>query len=174
VGLSSDELLIPPRAGLGLVRAASTLDHVVQAIAAVGIGRAAYEGALRLAREREYKGTLLAEHGHARRRLFRLFTLLEAARALTRAAHLQTRGESGRGDGPLQHATAAHAFAIEAALDIVDGAMELCTGRADARGVVEYLDGSTFQLEKLLRDAQSCKVARPASGLPAPLAAAYP
>lgn len=174
VRLSSDELLVPPRAGPGLVDGAPALAHVVAAIAAVGIGRGAYEGALRLAHEHLCDGRPLAEHGDARRQLFRLFTLLEAARALTRAAHLRTSGESGRGEGPLQHATAAHAFAIEAALEIVDGAMELCAHRTDARGVVEYLDGSSFQPEKLLRDAQSCKVARPASGSPAPLAVVYP
>ena len=174
VALSHDELFVPPRAGLGLVGTASALDHVAKAIAAVGIGRAAYEGALRLAREHEHEGRPLAEHDHVRRRLFRLFTLLEAARALTRAAHLATGGGSGLGDGRLQHATAAHAFATEAAVEIVDGAMELCSHRADACGVVEYLDGSTFHPEKLLRDARSCTVARPDSARPAPLAAAYP
>ncbi len=151
--------------------AASALDHLVHAIAAVGIGRAAYEGALRVARERGYKGTLPADHRHARRLLFRLFTLLEAARALTRSAHLQTCGEAVRGDGAIQQASAAHSFAIESARKIVDGAMELCTRSADARGVVEYLDGSTFQPERLLRDAQSCKFARPASESHEPLAA---
>ena len=171
VSLAADELLVAPRASLGIVGAASALDHLVHAIAAVGIGRAAYEGALRVARERGYKGTLPADHRHARRLLFRLFTLLEAARALTRSAHLQTCGEAVRGDGAIQQASAAHSFAIESARKIVDGAMELCTRSADARGVVEYLDGSTFQPERLLRDAQSCKFARPASESHEPLAA---
>ena len=174
VDLAGDELLVAPRASLGPIAAASALDHLMQATAAVGIGRAAYEGALRLEGERVYSGALPADYGPDRRRLFRLFTLLEAARALTRSAHLHTSREAGRGEGPLQHATAAHSFAIEAAREIVDGAMELCTHRADARGVVEYLDGSTFQPEKLLRDAQSCKVVRPASGSPAQLAPVYP
>jgi len=175
VPLSHDELFVPPRAGLGLVGLASTLDHVAKAIAAVGIGRAAYEGALRLAGEHVHEGRLLAEHGHVGRRLFRMFTLLEAARALTRAAHLAAGDGSALGDGPLQHATAAHAFATEVATEIVDGAMDLCSRRADARGVVEYLDGSTFDPEKLLRDVRSCTVARPCSSAsPAPLAAAYP
>ena len=163
VGLAGDELLVAPRASLGVVGAACALDHVVHAIAAVGIGRAAYEGALRVVRERVYKGTPPADHRHGRRLLFRLFTLLEAARALTRSAHLHTCREAGRGDGAIQQASAAHSFAIDAARKIVDGAMELCARSADARGVVEHLDGSTFQPEKLLRDAQSCKFAPPAS-----------
>ena len=173
VQLLHDELFVPPRAGPGLVGLACTVENVAQAIAAVGIGRAAYEGALRLAGEHVHEGRLLAEHGHVRRRLFRLFTLLEAARALTRAAHLAAGDGSTPGDGPLQHATAAHAFATEVATEIVEGAIDLCSRRADACGVIEYLDGSTFDPEKLLRDARSCTVARPASASPAPLAAAY-
>ena len=170
--ISSDELLAAPCAAQ--VDTAAALAHVVAAIAAVGIGRAAYEGALRLARERVHRGTLLAEYGNDRRHLFRLFALLEAARALTRSAHLRASAGPDRDEAPLSHAVAARAFALEAALEIVDAAMELCARRADARGVVRYLDGTTFQPEKLLRDVRSCTVVRPAGGSPAPLAAVYP
>ena len=173
VEMSRDELLLSPRAGFGLLGSAAVFDHVVGAIAAAGIARAAYDGALRLLREGARHGTAPAELGGARRRLFRMFTLLEATRALTRAAHLYASEGSGRDDGLLQHATAAHGFAIEAAQEIVDGAMALCAHRADARGVVEYLDGSTFQPEKLLRDARCANVAWPASAS-LPLDAIYP
>ena len=92
-----------------------------------------------------------------------MFTLLEATRALTRAAHLYACEGPGRDDGLLQHATAAHGFAIDAAQEIVDGAMALLSPRRRARGRRIPLDGSTFQPEKLLRDARCANVVRPAS-----------
>jgi alkylation response protein AidB-like acyl-CoA dehydrogenase len=153
VQLSSDELLIAPRGSVGHVRAASARDHVANAIAAVGLGRAAYEGALRSIRERFLGGCAVTEREHAERSLFRLFTLLKATRATTRAAHRHT--ESGSrvwAAESLQQAAAAHAFAADAALAIADGAADLCSPYADACGTVEYLDGSSFSPEKLLRD----------------------
>jgi len=176
VRLAGDELLVAPSASLGIVAAATVLDHLVHAIAAVGIGRAAYEGAVRVVRERVHTGTPPADNERATRLLFRLFTLHEAARALTRSAFMHTGREAGCDNAAIQQASAAHSFSIEVARNVVDGAMELCARSADARGVVEYLDGSTFQPEKLLRDAQSCKFAPAESDSHAPLdaVAVYP
>jgi alkylation response protein AidB-like acyl-CoA dehydrogenase len=174
VRLSSHELLLSPRPQLNLVGAARAMAHVATAIVAVGIGRAAYEGTLRLAREQVQDDRPLVDHPDTRRRLLRMFTLLDAARSLTRAVHLYTAGRLDAREGcSIQHAAAAHAFATEAAFEIVDAAMDLCGPRAEAGGGVQYLDGSTFHPEKLLRDAQTYKVARPAGARPAPLAAAY-
>jgi alkylation response protein AidB-like acyl-CoA dehydrogenase len=174
VRLSSDELLLSPRPQLNLVGAARAMAHVATAIVAVGIGRAAYEGTLRLAREHEEDGRALVEHPDVRRRLLRMFTLLDAARSLTRAVHLYTASRVDAREGcSIQHAAAAHAFATEGALEIVDTAMSLCRGRGDEGGRVQYLDGSTFHPEKLLRDAQTYKVSRPAGATPAPLAAVH-
>jgi alkylation response protein AidB-like acyl-CoA dehydrogenase len=147
---------------------------VTNAIAAVGLGRAAYEGALRLVRERlDYGG--VREQERAERVLFRLFTLLEAARATTRAAHRRTCSGSQFGDvQSLRHAAAAHAFAAETAFAIVDGAIDLCRFCTDARGEVEYLDGSIFRPEKLLRAARYHRFGRPAGGNPGLLAAQNP
>jgi alkylation response protein AidB-like acyl-CoA dehydrogenase len=168
VRISSDELL---QVAVGAARA---MAHVVTAIIAVGVGRAAYEGTLRLVREHVDERGSREERDRARRRLRCMFTLLEAARSRTRAVHLYTAGRLDAGDDcPTQHAAVAQAFAAQAALEIVDAAMDVCGSRADAGGGVEYPDGSTFHPEKLLRDAQTLKVARPMAGRPAPLIAAH-
>jgi alkylation response protein AidB-like acyl-CoA dehydrogenase len=121
----------------------------------------------------DYSG--VTEHEQAERRLFRLFTLLEAARATTRAAHRHTSSGSRFSDGQsLRHAAAAHAFAAETAFAIVDGAIDLCGRCADARGEVEYLDGSIFRPEKLLRSIRYHRVGRPADGNSGLLAAQNP
>jgi alkylation response protein AidB-like acyl-CoA dehydrogenase len=174
VHLLRDELIMPPRTSAGLVGTACALGHVTNAIAAVGLGRAAYEGALRLVRERlDYGG--VREQERAERVLFRLFTLLEAARATTRAAHRRTCSGSQFGDvQSLRHAAAAHAFAAETAFAIVDGAIDLCRCCTDARGEVEYLDGSIFRPEKLLHAARYHTFGRPAGGNPGLLAAQNP
>jgi alkylation response protein AidB-like acyl-CoA dehydrogenase len=168
VRISSDELLPGP------VGAARAMAHAAAAIIAVGVGRAAYEGSLRLVCEHMDEHGTREERDDARRRLLRMFTLLRAARSVTQAVHLHTAGRLDAGaDCAAGHAVAAQAFATGAALQIVDGAIEICGPRADASGGVEYPDGSTFQPEKLLRDAQTFKVARPPGARPAPVPAAH-
>jgi alkylation response protein AidB-like acyl-CoA dehydrogenase len=157
-----------------LLEGARALGHAAAAVVAVGIARAAYDGTVRLAHEDVFDGRVLMEHDDVRRRLMRMLILLEAARSIACAIHVETGERVDAGQAPsVQHAAAAHAFATEAAFEIVDCAMVLSGGRADASGRVEYLDGSTFYPQKLLRDAQSYKVARPVGARPAPLAAAY-
>jgi alkylation response protein AidB-like acyl-CoA dehydrogenase len=157
-----------------IVDGVRALAHSSAAVVAVGIARAAYDGTVRLAHEDVFDGRVLVEHDDVRRRLMRMLILLEAARSMACAVHAETGERVDAGEpASLQHAAAAQAFATEAAFEIVDCAMVLCGGRADACGGVEYLDGTTFHPQKLLRDAQSYKVARPAGARPAPLAAAH-
>lgn len=166
VRVTVDELLIEPPGGPSLVGAARALAHVSTAVLAVGIARAAYEGAYRW--RSEHAGGGLDDH--ASRRLFGMFSQLEAARAVTRAVHRYTCGRADAGDGSsIQHAAAANAFATEAACEVVDGAMDLCGREAADRQGVTYPDGSSFHLEKLLRDAQSYRVLRPRSIRPGSL-----
>jgi alkylation response protein AidB-like acyl-CoA dehydrogenase len=153
----ADHELLP-----GPVGAARAMEHVAMAIAAVGVARAAYEGSLRLVQDEvEGCGGTRAERDRAERRLLRMFTMLQASRSLARAVHLHAGERLDAGaDCTSKHALTAQAFATDAALRIVDAAMEICGERADASGGVEYPDGSTFQPEKLLRDAQTFKAAR--------------
>lgn len=153
VRLLPEELAVARPGEVDGIRA---LAHAAAAVIAVGIARAAYEGTVRLAHEDVCDGRVLVEHDDVRRRLMRMAVLLEAARSIAGAVYVETGGRVDSGEAPsVQHAAAAHAFATEAAYEIVDCAMVLCGGRADAAGAVEYLDGSTFHPQKLLRDAQS-------------------
>jgi alkylation response protein AidB-like acyl-CoA dehydrogenase len=140
----------------GEVEGMRALAHASAAVVAVGIARAAYDGTLRLAHEDVFDDRVLVEHDDVRRRLMRMVVLLEAARSIAGAVFVDTGERIDAGEAPsVQQAAAAHAFATEATSEIVDCAMVLCGGRSDAAGAVEYLDGSAFHPQKLLRDAQS-------------------
>jgi acyl-CoA dehydrogenase len=153
VRLSLDELVPAQPGEIDGMRA---LAHASAAAMAVGIARAAYDGTLRVAHEDVFDDRVLLEHDDVRRRLMRMVVLLEAARSIAGAVFVETGERIDAGETPsVAHAAAAHAFATEATFEIVDCAMVLCGGRADAAGAVEYLDGSTFHPQKLLRDAQS-------------------
>jgi alkylation response protein AidB-like acyl-CoA dehydrogenase len=166
--LAPDELLPGP------VGAARAMEHAATAIAAVGVARAAYEGSLRLVLDEVEGRGMRAQRDAAQRRLLRMFTLLQAARSLARTVHLHAAERLDAGaDCTTRQAFTAQAFATDAALRIVDAAMEICGSRTDSSGGVEYPDGSTFQPQKLLRDAQTFKAARPDGGRPAPVPAAH-
>ena len=153
VRVGPDELAV---ARPGEVDGMRALAHAAAAVLAVGIARAAYDGTLRLAHEDVFDDRVLVEHDDVRRRLMRMVVLLEAARSIASAVYVETGQRIDAGETPsVQHAAAAHAFATQATSEIVDCAMVLCGGRSDAAGAVEYLDGSTFHPQKLLRDAQS-------------------
>ena len=128
----------PERAGARAARA-----RAASGIVTLGIGRAAYEGAARWARETMWTGRSGAGGEHLRPELFRMFTLLETARALARAAYVSA-----------DHARAAHDFAAEAATDVTEAVARLCAVDATPLGV-PFLDGSSFDPDKLLRDAQA-------------------
>jgi alkylation response protein AidB-like acyl-CoA dehydrogenase len=86
VFVSDDEIAFPVRPGVGWSAGAIALDHLIGAVAAVGIARAAYQSAARFVREQAYAGALAPTQPDAERLLSRLHSQVDAARRLTRAA----------------------------------------------------------------------------------------
>jgi len=125
------------------------------ALVALGIGRAAYEGALRWARESLWSGGAPAAGTHARPQLSRMFVLLEATQALVRSAYQAVEPAPGDPADRDHDARATRAFAAEAAFEVASEAMRLCGGLPRGRRGVRFLDGSAFHPEKLLRDART-------------------
>jgi alkylation response protein AidB-like acyl-CoA dehydrogenase len=137
------------------------------AITCVGIARSAYEGAARWAAER---GT-----PDATRLVAPMRSMLERARAVTRAAHRHTRRrlDAGQLVSP-RRAEVARRLAAQTAAELAGQALQIAgPGGLDPEGV-EYLDGSRFRPEKLVRDAYEHSVTRAGGAPVAPVRAVHP
>ena len=111
----------------------------------VGMARAAYEAAVRYAKERVTFGVPIIEHQAVSFRLADMATLLDAARLMTwRAAQLKDAGQPC-----LTEASMAKMFASEAAEKIASDAIQI-------HGGVGYTQD--FPVERIYRDVRVCQI----------------
>jgi alkylation response protein AidB-like acyl-CoA dehydrogenase len=122
---------------------ALALSNAVMAAVFTGVARAAYEAALGYARERVQGGKPLFEHQLVQKRLFDMFTRVEACRALSRAVMVHNHATV---PPATEYTIAAKTFCTEGALAVADGAVQLFGGNGLRP---EYL------VEKLFRDARA-------------------
>ncbi|MGZ4714452.1 MAG: acyl-CoA dehydrogenase family protein [Acidimicrobiia bacterium] len=126
--------------GLGFILGALEVGRINIAARAVGVGRAAFEHAIRYAQQRRTFGKPIAEHQAIQQKLADMGTQLQAARLLTEhAATLKQSG--GRAD---VEAGMAKLFASEAAFSISTEAMRI-------HGGVGYT--TELPIERYYRDA---------------------
>jgi butyryl-CoA dehydrogenase len=138
------ECVLGGDAGLGrgqhFILSALEVGRINIAARAVGVGRAAFEAAIRYSQQRETFGKPIAQHQAIQAKLADMGTSLEAARLLTRnAAERKDRGE--RCD---VEAGMAKLFASEAAFEIATEAMRI-------HGGVGYT--TELPIERYYRDA---------------------
>jgi alkylation response protein AidB-like acyl-CoA dehydrogenase len=125
------------------------LDRAVASVAALmaaiftGVARAAYEAALDHARKRVQGGRPIAEHQLVQKRLFDMFSRVEACRAVSRAAMVH---DAAAVSPATEHAIAAKTFCTEAAVDVTSSALGLFGGEGLTRG---------NPVGKLFRDARA-------------------
>ena len=111
----------------------------------VGVARAAYELALAYAKERVQGGVPIIRHQSVRSRLFRMFTQVEAARALARQVALM--GASA--PPPVQYSIASKTFCTNTAFEVASAAVQIFGGNGLSR---------EYPVEKLLRDARTSMI----------------
>jgi alkylation response protein AidB-like acyl-CoA dehydrogenase len=131
--------------GSPLLAGALALEHLAVAVVGIGIARSAYEGAVRWS----------SEHGVATgRRTALMRAILGRARSVTRAAYCDThsRLDAGRAVSA-GHAVFAGVLASQAATELARQALWMTGPGPSAIDGVEYLDGSRFYPDKLVRDA---------------------
>lgn len=120
----ASSLLGDPGRGLGYILSALEVGRINIAARAVGVARAAFDAALRYARDRRTFGKPIAEHQAIQVKIADMATKLEAARLLTRnAAERRQAGE--RVD---VEAGMAKLFASETALELATEAMRIHGG----------------------------------------------
>ncbi|WP_321800545.1 acyl-CoA dehydrogenase family protein [Caballeronia sp. J97] len=111
----------------------------------VGMARAAFEAAVRYAKERETFGKLLVEHQAVNFRLADMATQLDAARLMVwRAATLKDAGKPC-----LTEASMAKMFASEMA-------EKVCSDAIQVHGGCGYI--SDFPVERIYRDVRVCQI----------------
>ena len=110
-----------------------------------GLARAAYEEALRYARERVQGGKLLVDHPTIQHKLFDMFRKVEASRQLCRAAFVYNWSNPPE-KRLFEYGAAAKTFATQGALEVTSDAIQILGGNGLSK---EYL------VEKLFRDART-------------------
>lgn len=159
VRVPASHLLVGPGDYAHVLYLIHSLSNAATALLAVGIGRAAYDGARAWCNQRAQGGKPIIGHQATRIRLFRMFSLLEAARALARAVYLYNHQLADTHQPTsLPHANAAKVFTTEACFEICDIAIQLCGARATDRNGIQFPGGATFYPEKLFRDAKTFKL----------------
>ncbi len=108
----------------------------------VGVARAAYDHALAYAKERVQGGVPIIEHQSVKSRLFKMFTKVEAARALARRVSYYNATEAPQ----IAHCIAAKTFVTNAAFEVANDAVQIFGGNGHSR---------EYPVEKLLRDARA-------------------
>ncbi len=124
---------------------ARTLAAATCAMAAIftGTARAAFEQALAYSRQRVQGGKAICEHQLVQRRLFDMFTKIEASRALSRTTMI---GNHGGTSSSLENAIAARTFCTEAAFEVAHDALQIF----GANGL-----SKEYGIEKLFRDTRT-------------------
>lgn len=111
----------------------------------VGLARAAYELALAYAKERVQGGVPIVRHQSVRSRLFRMFTQVEAARALSRKVALM----GAIAPPPVQYSIASKTYCTNTAFEVASAAVQIFGGNGLSRD---------YPIEKLLRDARASMI----------------
>jgi alkylation response protein AidB-like acyl-CoA dehydrogenase len=125
--------------------AAITLTNANSTMAAVftGVARAAFEAAMDYSKQRIQGGKPICEHQLVQKRLFDMFTRVEACRALSRAVMVHN-------DPPpaidLEYAIAAKTFCTQASFEIASDALQIFGGNGLSR---------EYPIEKIFRDARA-------------------
>jgi acyl-CoA dehydrogenase len=117
------------------------------AVVFAGLARAAFDEALRYAKERIQGGVPIFEHQTIKLKLMRMFALAEAARANMRRMALYNLQNPF--SPAVAHAVAAKCFSTEAATTIASEAIQIFGGYGLAR---------EYPIEKMFRDARASMI----------------
>lgn len=120
-----------------------TMANAAMGTTFVGLAQAALEHALEYARGRVQGGVPISRHQAVKMKLFKMFQVTEAARALARRVALYN---GTRMDGLLEYSIASKTFCTQTAFDVAHTAVQIFGGNGLSR---------EYPVEKLLRDARA-------------------
>jgi alkylation response protein AidB-like acyl-CoA dehydrogenase len=145
VRIPEDYLVVGPEVYASVVEAVLTIANASMGAIFVGCARAALEHALAYAKERVQGGVPIFAHQSVKARLFKMFTQVEAARALAWRALLYNASNP-----PLvQYSIASKVLATSTAFEVASAAVQIFGGNGLSR---------EYPVEKLLRDARASMI----------------
>jgi alkylation response protein AidB-like acyl-CoA dehydrogenase len=111
-----------------------------------GLARAAYDEALAYAKQRVQGGKVLFDHQLIKHKLFSMFTKIEAARQLSRAAMIYNYNNT---PPRIEYSIAAKTFATQTAFEVTSEAVQIFGGNGLSR---------EYPIEKFFRDARASMI----------------
>ncbi len=111
-----------------------------------GVARAAFEAAFDYSKQRVQGGKPICEHQLVQKRLFEMFTKVEACRRLSRASMVYNDSIP---IPALEYAMAAKTFCTQAAFEVASDALQLFGGNGLSK---------EYQVEKIFRDARAALI----------------
>lgn len=147
VKLAKKYMLVPdPAMGAPTMDMILTAANTGMGILWAGMAQAPYDEALSYAKERIQGGVPIFEHQNIKLKLFKMFSLVESARAFARKTSAYN---SANLPGSIAHAMAAKVLSTEAAFRVSSEAIQIFGGNGLSK---EYL------VEKLFRDARAAMI----------------
>jgi alkylation response protein AidB-like acyl-CoA dehydrogenase len=116
------------------------------AVTFAGLARAAYDAAFKYANERIQGGVPIIQHQNIQLKIFKMFTLVEAARAANRRMALYNAVNQPPSGA---HAVACKCFATETAFQVASEAVQIFGGNGLSR---------EYPVEKIFRDARAAMI----------------
>lgn len=111
-----------------------------------GLAKAAYDEAYKYAKERVQGGVPIFEHQNIQLKIFKMFTLVEAARAATRRMAMYNAVNQ---PPSATHAVACKCFSTETAFQVASDAIQIFGGNGLSR---------EYPIEKIFRDARAAMI----------------
>ena len=143
VRIPKDYMLVDPESYEGIVDLTLATANASMGAMFTGVARAAFEAALAYSQERIQGGKPLFAHQHIKHKLFSMFTKVEAARSLSRAALNFNLCNSP----PLTHySIASKVFCTQAAFEVANDAVQIFGGIGLSK---------EYPIEKFFRDARA-------------------
>jgi alkylation response protein AidB-like acyl-CoA dehydrogenase len=146
VRIPADWLITDPTLYQFVLERTLSLVHGAMSAIFTGVARAAYEEALAHCRGRVQGGKPICEHQLVQKRLYDMFTRVEAARALSRAVMVHNHATM---PPATELAIVAKTFCTEAAFEVANDGLQLFGASAFRRG---------SQIERLFRDARAAQI----------------
>lgn len=146
VRIPGEYMIVGADAYQAVVERVLTMANAHMGITFVGVARAAFEHALAYATERIQGGQPIAKHQNVKLKLFRMFQLVEASRAL---AHRVFVYNATHEPPRLEYAIAAKTYCTQAAFECAHMAVQVLGGNGLSR---------EYPVEKLLRDARAALI----------------